>query len=199
MLYRGVWKHYTKFVIVRRDARNIDLGWREDDRPGCGRKQRFCFSRKLHQRARSFDVSHHDREWLFFAILPLAHCQDCGCVERVAREVIPTQSLNSENPAGVQHSNCRRDSSLSSGDRVTSLTQVISWSATGAGHRLRMKAPIRRIVVLGAAVTIERPVLHGRVRTIVGKSQDHAVAWTAIRAIDVGVKVTMVLFVKQFR
>src|SRR6185369_8920987 len=91
------------------------------------------------------------------------------------------------------------NSSLSSGDRVTPLTQVISWSATGAGHRLRMKAPIRRIVVLGAAVTIERPILHGRVRPIVGKSQDHAVAWSAIRAIDVGVKVTMVLFVKQFR
>ena len=55
---------------------------------------------------------------------------------------------------------------------------------SGAGHRLRVEAAVRRVVVLRGAGVTQGERLHGRVRAVVGEADRDGEARTAVRAID---------------
>jgi hypothetical protein len=61
-----------------------------------------------------------------------------------------------------------------------------------------VKSAIRGIVVFEIAVRIHRPLSHGGVDTVVRQGEDDAVARPAIRAVDVGIPITLVRGVEAF-
>src|SRR5271155_688393 len=63
----------------------------------------------------------------------------------------------------------------------------IMWATRGTGNGLRVKASIRRIDVVGAAMSVEPPRGHRSAGAVIGQSANDAVAWTAICTVDVGI------------
>ena len=80
----------------------------------------------------------------------------------------------------------RTDTRLSrrSSRRAIRQQQLVLRSADAAGIRLRMKTPIRRVLILPLTIRAHRKLRHRRPRPVIRHAADDGIPRTAIRAVD---------------
>jgi hypothetical protein len=146
------------------------------------------------------DILRHQSEWFFFSVLAVAQrCYDSG-IAGVARQVVSAKAFHCENCAIAKKLGCANETV-----NFTTLLVCISWrvkivsgTAGWTSYGLRVKTAVARVGVFCGAVIIEEPCSHCGIGPVVGQGQHDAVAWTAVGAIDVGVEMTGIGWIKEF-
>src|SRR5581483_1228046 len=82
--------------------------------------------------------------------------------------------------------------------RTVATEQAEPRPAERTGIRLGMKAPVRRVLVFGAAGRAHREAAHRRARAVVGQGFDDRVARAALRAVDERIAETAVRRLVEF-
>ncbi len=170
----------------------------EHDRPRDRDQERFGAGRQAHQRARRGEVPRHQRERFFLAELALPQRGDGWGVARVTRQVVPAEALHGEDPPRLEQLDSRPDHGGVAREASRALAEVVVRSAVGTGHRLRVEAAARGVMVLPGAAPVHRPRTHRGAGAVVGQTQDDRVAGTAVGAVDVGIVEARVGRVEQF-
>ena len=153
-------------------------------------------------------VQHRDRccdcqifgyqsEWLFFAVFALAESLDRILVSSVARQVIPAKALYRDNKSLLELFRGLVNG-RAIGHFLGRALNKIMRPTIRAGHRLGVKAPVCRIVILMPAECVEWPRLHGGVRTVVWERKNHTVSRAAVGAVVVRIGVSRIRGVVQF-
>ena len=193
MMQRRVGQHHAELVIFRRNSRQFGLRRREDDGPGDGFHQGFRLGRKVDQAARDLDILHHQGERFFLSEFSGAQGGDSFCIFRVAGQMVAAQSLHSQNLARSKIMHCSSNRFFISAHNFIARSKKIVGSARRARDGLRVKAPIRRVAILGCAGIVQRPIGHRGIGAVVRQASNDAVAGTAVRAIDVRIVIAAIL------
>src|SRR5579871_1314372 len=102
------------------------------------------------------EIRNHEREGLLLAEFARAQSLDGRGIAGVAGEVVAAQSLDGENLPGTKQFGGFANGRLAGKVGTVFLAQEKRGAAIRAGDRLCMEAPVRRIVILGTAIAIER-------------------------------------------
>jgi hypothetical protein len=170
VMQRRVREHHAELGRPRGDRRrHLQVEAPDDDRP-----------RGRAQLRRPVDRAHHQRERPVLAVLARAQARDHLLVVRPAREVESADALDRDDRAVEQRAggdlDARRD----------------ARAARRAGVRLRVEAPVGRVVVLGLAGRAHREARHRGRRPVVGHAGDDREARPAVGAVDERVAVAAV-------
>ena len=158
---------------------------RDDDRP-LGRREEVLFRLvEVGQGDGRFEVAHHDGERLLEAALSRAQPLDSGVGSCVAGQVVPADPLDRDDLAAAEGRLRGSEGRIGALHRAAvAVLEPEAWPTVGAGHRLRVEAAVRRVVVLRGAGVTQGERLHGRVRAVVGEADRDGETRTAVRAID---------------
>ena len=157
MMQRRVGQHHAELALSGRDTRQLDPS-RAPARSGARRRSSSASAsgESSHQRARDVEILRHHRERLLLAELALAQRRDRRGIARIARQVIAAEPLDRDD--ATVRSSSPPGGCASSPSSVSPSRRVRSRAADRTGDRLRVKAPVERIVVLARAVRAQRPV-----------------------------------------
>ncbi len=147
MMQRRIGQHDAQRGVVGRNARQIDLGRRQHDRPGDVEQQLFVRRRQMHQLAGLCDVLRQQGERFFLAIFSRAQRLDRRGRARVASQVIPADALDRDNSAGPQQFRSAADGGLAGRDRQLPMYRIDSPAHSRgkprAGHDNGGRADLR--------------------------------------------------------
>ncbi len=198
MVQGRVWQHHAELVVIGRNTGQLQLRRSKHDGAGNRGQQRLDLRRYVNDHSRRVGVFNHYGKRLFLAVLALAQRIYGNCVLRVAGQVIPAQAFHGDDLSFAQQLDRLIHGRVITADDLGSVMQNVMRTAMRAGDRLRVKAPIGRIVILPRAVRVERPVLHCGIRAVVGQSEDYSVARPAIGAVDVRIVKAGIGGIEQF-
>ena len=102
----------------------------------------------------SAGLREHDRERLVRPPLACAQPHNRCVVRRIAHQMVTADALDRDDAAATQTRD-RRPQRLFAFIEFAIATEYELWSTSGAGERLGMKAPIKRVVVLRPALRAE--------------------------------------------
>ncbi len=189
MMQRRVWQHDAEIRrAVGHVPRNVGAGagLEENNRRGL-RLERFELRRRNaavlvgHR-----DGRHHEREWLFLAMLALAETRDRSRLTGVAQKLESANAFQGNDLALAQ-------SGCGVGDGAAEL-----WPADWARVGLGVEAAVGRVLVFLAASRAERKLPHRRIGPVVRNVDDDGVARSAVGAVGEGIKKAAVGGIEQF-
>jgi hypothetical protein len=79
------------------------------------------------------------------------------------------------------------------------IPQLQVRTAGGAGIWLRVKPPIRRCFIFGAALAAQSELTHGGVPAVIGEALDNAEPGAAVGAVGEGIEIPSVAWIQHFR
>src|ERR1700730_4121384 len=112
--------------------------------------------------------------------------------------MVSAESFHGEDAASVQQLNRFADARFTSVRGPIARVQVITRSTVRARNRLRVKTAVARILIFCVAVVVQTPILHRSVGSVVRQTNDNRIARTAVGAVDVGIPIAPVSWVKKF-
>ena len=159
MVERGVREHHSDERVAGRHRGRERPGLpaaQQHDRPRGRLEERRLFRRHVAVEARGRQIGHQDRERLLVPGFPPAELEDGAVVLRVAGEVISSEPLHGDDPAGA-------DPAGRFGERIRgreldarAVDQAQPRTARGARRGLGMVPAVVGIAILGAALRAER-------------------------------------------
>src|SRR5580704_6977635 len=197
-MQRRVREHNAKLIVVWRDLREFDATRREYNRPFGGRQHRFRIAIQLDNTARDRGILHHQRKRFLFAKFAQAKRRNGVHVPTIAREVIAAESLHRQNLSVAQKSSGSMDASFASGNNLIAKSQRIARTASWTCDRLRVKTPVRGVVIFRIAFSAERPCPQRSVRPVVGQTLNYGETRAAHGAINVRIVISPVRRIEKF-
>jgi hypothetical protein len=122
----------------------------------------------------------------------LTQARHRGFIAGVAGKLKTAQPFDRHNRAVTQQQACRAAGIVTIGPCAVPAFQPDTRAANGTRHRLRMKAPVGGILILGAARFAQVEGGHGRIGAIVGNGMNDRKTWPAMRAVRKRITVTPV-------
>jgi hypothetical protein len=173
VVQRGAGQHEPELPVAGRDRggdRRARPAIEQHDGPAPVGEQPGGHVADLAQSTCDVHIGHQERERLVLAVFAAAQLGRGLLVLGQDGEVVVTEPLDRDDPPGV-----RQGGRL--GDRVAGLVRAVRAqpqprAAVGAARRLRVEAPVRRVVVLRRAGRAHGEAGHRGERTVVGHVAD---------------------------
>ena len=184
----GAGRHRARHVGVRPPAS-------DDDRPRAVGQQALLGRGELDQGAGCLEVRRHQGQWPCLAMLARAQCRHRRLVGGDAGEVVAADALDREDGAGAEHRRGGLERIAAGGvaePRPVGVDEPGSRAAVRARVRLRVKAAIDGIVVLGSAALAHLEAGHRGQRAVVGDAAHDREARAAVGAVGERVAVAAV-------
>ena len=202
MVQRRVRQHHAELGGARRDGGGdgrVRQPGREDDRALHAGEGALGVRGEVDEFTRRVEVAGHQRERLLLAPLATAQRGDRALVGRAAREVIAADSLHRDHETRREGQGRGMHGVGRVATRIAArrVDEPRRRAAFGAGVRLRVEAPVARIVVLRLTAAAHDEAGHRGLRPVVGDAADDREAGPAVRAVDERVAVAAVGRVEQ--
>ena len=186
VMQRRVGQHHAKLAVARRD-RAGHLPSRQPrqqhNRPPAADQQRLSCLIDIAELAGGGSIRDHDREWLVFPVLAIPQRRRGALIPGVHRQVIAAQPLDGEHLPLPQQAGRRRQR-LAGQRRPRCVKEPQPGAAGRAADRLRVEAPVCRVVVLCRAPRAHGEAGHRRQCPVVGHVADDREPRPAVRAVD---------------
>ena len=175
VMQRRVGQHHPEVRIPRGDGHGQ---WRCVDRElpaakqddGClGRAQQSLFERRdFAELPDRVERREHQREGFLLALLAVAQAPDGLFIARIHKQLEAAQPLERQDLARTHGDRRLPQRPMLSGQHTPGRAPAFELrAALGAGIRLRVKAPVRCVVVFAVALRAHREALHGRVGPVI--------------------------------
>ena len=167
---------------------------RDHDRPLVALEQPLVGGRELHQFPRGLQRGRHQGEGPVLPVLARAQRRHGRLQVRPAGQVVAAEALDGHDRSGAQRFHRGRERLA-----AQPIPEAQTRPALGAGVRLGVKAPVGRILVLGAAALAHRERGHRGERPVVWNVPHDREARAAVGAVDERVAVAAVGGVEELQ